>query len=48
MVSLSAGFRDSELFHRHRLPDEMIADPERKQYNIDDGAAREPRKKYSV
>jgi hypothetical protein len=48
MVSLSAGFRESELFHRHRLPDEMIADPERKQYNIDDGAAREPRKKYSV
>lgn len=32
-VTLSAGFRESELFHRHRLPDEMIADPERKQYN---------------
>jgi hypothetical protein len=32
-VKLSAGFRDSELFHRHRLPDEMVADPERKQYN---------------
>jgi len=33
MVALSAGFRDSELFHRHRLPPEMVADPERKQYS---------------
>lgn len=44
-VSLSAGFRDSELFHRHRLPDEMIADPERKQYNY--VPEQEPRKKYT-
>jgi hypothetical protein len=48
-VRLSAGFRDSELFHRHRLPEEMVVDPERKQYSVDDGypAANEPRRKYS-
>lgn len=34
-VSLSAGLLDSDLFHRHRLPDEMIADPEpRKRYSL--------------
>jgi hypothetical protein len=44
-VSLSAGFRDSDLFHRHRLPDEMIADG-RKRYNI--APAQEPRRKYST
>jgi hypothetical protein len=43
-VTLSAGFRDSELFHRHRLPDEMIADG-RKRYN--ELPAEEPRRKYS-
>jgi hypothetical protein len=45
MVNLSATFRSSELFHRHRLPDKMIADPERKQYNyVPD---QEPRKRYT-
>lgn len=46
MVNLSAGFRDSELFHRHRLPDEMVADPERKQYNY--VPEQEPGKRYRV
>jgi hypothetical protein len=46
-VTLSVGFRDSELFHRHRLPDEMIADSERKRYNLNDYTDSEPRKKYS-
>lgn len=42
-VTLSAGFRDSDLFHRHMLPDEMIADG-RKRYNI--APRQEPRKSY--
>jgi hypothetical protein len=46
MVSLSAGFRDSDLFHRHRLPDEMIADSERKRYST--APTEEPRRKYST
>lgn len=46
MVNLSARFRGSELFHRHRLPDEMVADPERKRYSVE--PAQEQGKRYSV
>lgn len=48
-VNLSPAFRDSDLFHRHRLPDEMVADAERKNYSVDGGfPADEQRRKYSL
>jgi len=45
-VKLSAAFRDSELFHRHRLPDELVADGKRS-YNLDDYQNNTPNKRYS-
>jgi hypothetical protein len=48
-VSLSAGFLVSDLFQRHRLPDEMIAEPPRRKYSIDEAYPddTQPRRKYS-
>lgn len=43
-VSLSAGFLASDLFQRHRLPDEMV-DGKRRKYSVE---ADEMRRKYSL
>jgi len=48
-VSLSAGFLVSDLFQRHRLPAEMIAEPPRRKYSVDEAYPDdyERRRKYN-